>query len=73
MVSAYPACFFKEETGYTVVFPDLNWLSTCGETLEEALALSLIHILRWWLPALSKKKAGSICFMWAISMRKGHR
>ena len=44
MVSAYPACFFKEETGYTVVFPDLNWLSTCGETLEEALALSLIHI-----------------------------
>ena len=29
--------------------------------------------IRWWLPALSKKKAGSICFMWAISMRKGHR
>ena len=41
MVSAYPACFFKEETGYTVVFPDLNWLSTCGETLEEALAMAI--------------------------------
>ena len=32
---------FKEETGYTVVFPDLNWLSTCGETLEEALAMAI--------------------------------
>lgn len=41
MVSAYPACFFKEETGYTVVFPDLNWLSTCGETLEEALTMAI--------------------------------
>ena len=41
MVSAYPACFFKEETGYTVVFPDLNWLSTCGETLEEAFAMAI--------------------------------
>ena len=34
MLSAYPACFFKEESGYSVVFPDLNDLSTCGETLD---------------------------------------
>ena len=36
MLSAYPACFFKETTGYSVIFPDLNYLATCGETLEEA-------------------------------------
>ena len=37
MLSAYPACFFKEKTGYSVIFPDLNWLATCGDTLNEAL------------------------------------
>ena len=37
MLSAYPACFYKEENGYSVIFPDLNFLATCGETLDEAL------------------------------------
>ena len=41
MVSAYPACFFKEKNGYSVVFPDLNYLSTCGATLEEAFAMAV--------------------------------
>lgn len=41
MLSAYPACFFKEDSGYSVVFPDLNWLSTCGETLDEALTMAV--------------------------------
>lgn len=41
MLSIYPAIFCKEETGYSVIFPDLNWLSTCGDTLEEALAMSV--------------------------------
>lgn len=36
MLSAYPACFFKEANGYSVIFPDLNWLATCGESLEDA-------------------------------------
>ena len=40
MLSAYPACFFKEESGYSVVFPDLNDLSPCGETLDEALRMA---------------------------------
>ena len=31
MLSIYPACFFKEDDGYSVVFPDLNWLATCGK------------------------------------------
>lgn len=41
MLSAYPACFFKENDTYSVVFPDLNWLSTCGETLEEAFEIAI--------------------------------
>ncbi|MDE5598258.1 MAG: type II toxin-antitoxin system HicB family antitoxin [Lachnospiraceae bacterium] len=41
MISAYPACFFKEENGYSVIFPDLNNLATCGNTLDEALAMAV--------------------------------
>ena len=41
MVSAYPACFFKEENGYSVVFPDLNWLATQGDTLDEAMSMAV--------------------------------
>lgn len=41
MLSAYPACFFKEENGYSVIFPDLNYLATCGDTLDEALTMAV--------------------------------
>lgn len=41
MLSAYPACFFKEENGYSVIFPDLNYLATCGDTLDNALAMAV--------------------------------
>lgn len=41
MLSIYPACFFKEENGYSVVFPDLNWLSTCGDSFEKALEMAV--------------------------------
>lgn len=41
MLSAYPACFFKEESGYSVIFPDLNDLATCGNTLDDALAMAV--------------------------------
>ncbi len=41
MLSAYPACFFKEGNGYSIIFPDLNHLATCGETLDEALAMAI--------------------------------
>ena len=37
MLSIYPACFFKEKKGYSVVFPDLNWLATCGSSENEAM------------------------------------
>ena len=41
MVSAYPACFIKEEKGYSVIFPDLNYLGTCGASVEEAFAMAV--------------------------------
>ena len=41
MLSMYPACFFKEDNSYSVIFPDLNWLSTCGETLDEAMSMAV--------------------------------
>ena len=42
MLSVYPACFYKEENGYSVIFPDLNnGLATCGETLEEAFEMAV--------------------------------
>ncbi len=33
----YPACFYKDIDGYSVIFPDLNWLATDGKNLEEAM------------------------------------
>ncbi len=53
MLSAYPACFFKEENGYSVIFPGLNHLATCGETLDEALAMA-INCLAGYLYLLRK-------------------
>ena len=41
MLSIYPACFYKEENGYSVIFPDLNWLSTCGDNLENAMEMAV--------------------------------
>ena len=41
MLSIYPACFFKEENGYSVVFPDLNWLATCGDSLPDAMNMAV--------------------------------
>lgn len=41
MLSAYPACFLKDESGYSVIFPDLNYLATCGHTLEEAFEMAV--------------------------------
>lgn len=39
MLSAYPACFIKEENGYSVIFTDLN-VATCGDTLDEAFFMA---------------------------------
>ena len=41
MFLTYPACFFKEENNYSVVFPYLNYLSTCGGSFEEAFSMAI--------------------------------
>ena len=41
MLSIYPACFYKEEDGYSVIFPDLNRLATQGDTIEEAMEMAV--------------------------------
>lgn len=54
MLSAYPACFYKETEGnYSVIFPDLDHLSTCGDTLEEALTMA-VDCLAGYLFALKQ-------------------
>lgn len=40
-MSIYPACFFEEDNGYSVIFPDLNYLSACGSTLQEAMEMAV--------------------------------
>lgn len=37
MLTIFPACFFKEDKGYAVVFPDLNWLATSGKNEIDAM------------------------------------
>ena len=42
MLSVYPAIFYTEESGgYSVVFPDLNHLSTCGDDMQEAMEMAV--------------------------------
>lgn len=42
MLSVYPACFYKEKGGgFSVIFPDLDHLSTCGDSLEEAMEMAI--------------------------------
>lgn len=41
MLSIYPACFYKEENGYSVIFPDLNYLATCGDDMDEAMKMAI--------------------------------
>ena len=45
MLSIYPACFFQEENGgYSVVFPDLNYLATQGDDFENAMEMAISRI-----------------------------
>ena len=41
-MTVYPACFYKEKDGgYSVIFPDLDHLATCGDTLEDAVEMAV--------------------------------
>ena len=42
MLSVYPAIFYAEDSGgYSVVFPDLNHLATCGDDMQEAMEMAV--------------------------------
>lgn len=42
MLTVYPACFYEEDDGnYSVIFPDLNHLTTCGDTLQQAIEMAV--------------------------------
>ena len=56
MLMSYPACFYKEEKGYSVIFPDLNNTATCGDTLDEAMAMA-IDCLAGYLYTLQQEDA----------------
>lgn len=56
MKMVYPACFYKEETGYSVVVPDLLGCCTQGETLDEAIQMAEDAALGWLLTALEENE-----------------
>ena len=41
MLSMYPSCFYKEDDGYSVIFPDLNYLATQGDSFEDAMEMAV--------------------------------
>lgn len=53
MTVKYPACFFKEENMYSVVFPDLNYLATCGDNMVDAEDMA-VECLRFYLSDLDE-------------------
>ena len=53
----YPACFYHDPDGYTVLFPDLYDLATEGETLEDAMDSAIDCLAgRVWLMQLRKEE-----------------
>ena len=54
---AYPAIFTKEETGYSVTFPDLEGCFSAGETLPEAMEMAADALC---LVLYNKEKSGEI-------------
>ena len=57
MLSTYPAYFYKEENGYSVIFPDLNYAATQGDTIEEAeyMAKDCLACVLYWLDEEGKE------------------
>ena len=56
MKLVYPACFYKEDSGYSVDIPDLLGCCTQGETLEDAIQMAEDAGLGWLLTALEENE-----------------
>lgn len=61
MLTSYPACFYKEKDGgFSVIFPDLHHLATCGDNLQEALTMATDCLAGYLYECrLSKKKVSA--------------
>ena len=57
MLSAFPAYFYKEKNGHSVIFPDLNYAATQGDTIEEAenMAKDCLACVLYWLDEEDKE------------------
>lgn len=56
MKYVYPACFYPESNGqYSVVFPDLDDISTYGNSLDDAINMA-IDLLCTWILECKKDK-----------------
>ncbi|MCL1995103.1 MAG: type II toxin-antitoxin system HicB family antitoxin [Defluviitaleaceae bacterium] len=51
MKLAYPVCFYKEETGYSAIIPDLG-CATHGENLPHATEMAIDAASGWILTAI---------------------
>jgi len=52
----YPACFYPNEDGYTVVFPDLPGCVTEGDTLAKAMEMATDASSGWLLSSVEENK-----------------
>ena len=52
----YPAVFSPEESGYSVLFPDLDGCYTCGDNLQDAIMMAE-DVLAFYL--YDEEKAGN--------------
>ncbi|MDR0986153.1 MAG: type II toxin-antitoxin system HicB family antitoxin [Ruminococcus sp.] len=52
LIYTYPACFYPDTDGITVIFPDLPGCTTCGFTLDEALYMADDAACGWILTTL---------------------
>ena len=57
MKVVYPACFYPcEESGYTVIFPDLPGCVTEGDSLPEALDMAVDAASGWLLDSVENNQ-----------------
>lgn len=56
MKLVYPACFYPDEDGYTVVFPDLPGCVTEGETLSQSMEMAEDAASGWLFGEIEENK-----------------
>ena len=68
MFASYPACIFKDRSGYSVVFPDLDYLATEGKNIDEAMKMA-VDALAGYIFSSSGGTSGKAVFLRYIKKR----